>query len=95
MYGQPAQFGGVGRETGFVGALADLVTTFVDLGAGTTEKEAKTAADLKAAEQAKLRQLQLQSQMSVGKGLIPGVPNWVLALGAAGLLWYLFDQGIF
>ncbi len=82
-------------ETGWVGAIADLVTTFVDLGAGTTETEAKTAADLKAAEQAKLQQLQLQAQMSKGTSLIPGVPNWVLALGAAGLVYYLYDAGYF
>lgn len=83
------------RETGWVGAVADLLTTFVDLGAGTTATEAKTAADLKAAEQAKLQQLQLQAQMSKGTSLIPGVPNWALALGAAGVVWYLYDSGFF
>ena len=88
MY-RPAQFGGT--ETGFVGAIADLVGVIIETAAGTPQKEERAAKAAAAQAQAELETLKLQAEMKAGitGQVVPGVPNWLLLLGGAGAAWYL------
>lgn len=80
-----------GNETGFVGALADLVGVIIETAAGTPQKEERAAKAAAAQAASELEAMKLQAELKAGTAgqLVPGVPNWLLALGGAGVAWYL------
>lgn len=91
MYG-PLKYS---AETGFIGDLADMISTIVNAATGEPESVAKAAAAKRATAQLELEKAQLQAQVDAGTvgQLLPGVPNWALALAAAGGAYYIWQSG--
>jgi hypothetical protein len=82
-------------ETGFIGDLADMISTIINAATGEPEAVAKAAAAKQATAALELQKAQLQAEVDAGTvgQLVPGVPNWALAAGAVGVAYYIYQSG--
>ncbi len=82
-------------ETGFIGDLADMISTIVNAATGAPSDAAAAAASKQATAALELEKARLDAQASAGTvgQLLPGVPNWALAAAGLGVAYYIYQSG--